>query len=119
MAGPSRVSNESSNQHMTSTLRGSPIRRQNRQRRARGKAYVADAAAALQISTERRGQPVTSTLRGSPIRKLNRKRGAEGGSDESVAVAALQLLSRTKKAKTLNPLALPKRSGRRKRNGRK
>ena len=119
VAGPSRVSNESSNQHMTSTLRGSPIRRQNRQRRARGKAYVADAAAALQISTERRGQPVTSTLRGSPIRKLNRKRGAGGGSDESVAVAALQLLSRTKKAKTLNPLASPKRSGRRKRNGRK
>ena len=62
---------------------------------------------------------MTSTLRGSPIRKLNRKRGAGGGSDESVVVAALQLLSRTKKAKTLNPPALPKRSGRRKRNGRK
>ena len=63
----------------TSTFRGSPISRMNRQRRARGKSYVADAAAALQISTERRGQPVTSTLRGSPIRKLNRKRGAGGG----------------------------------------
>ena len=62
---------------------------------------------------------MTSTLRGSPIRKLNRKRGAGGGSDESVAVAALQLLSRTEKTKTLNPLASQKRSGRRKRNGRK
>ena len=40
VAGPSRVSNESSNQHMTSTLRGSPIRRLNRQRRDRGTLYI-------------------------------------------------------------------------------